>query len=281
MKDKEKEYYAYKGEEDVIFFKRGEDLFKNFGFATTTTTFPCLCFSVEKVRKLSVSDFYKISPIYSHTFAFYVAFFNSPCMFIPKPLVRFSFNPEMEEYIKLESKNKNINRTSYYHAAHGYLLHVNNISRITGVSISDIVMYREDQVNKDSDIVIPTTSGAFVLDACLAQMHYELSALYNGKEDITFTTVEEIEEQKHFFSHGGVEIFRKILDAAVYAYSYLGGDAFQAIEYIWRLRLIVQFIGRKIAVTEFDDKSSQISLELPFGEKRGIVLDGRPENPLK
>jgi len=170
------EYNYYTGSEKVLHFASGRDLFFNFGFVTATTTFPCLCFEVEPVKSLSFRYLTDISPIYSHVFAFFLAFYNSQCAFIPKPLVVFNHNERLDEQKKLRQSNFAHRNTAFYHATVGLVRHLTNVFQTFSFPLQELARYREDEMNKETKEVIPTLTGSFVFDSALAQLLFELSS---------------------------------------------------------------------------------------------------------
>jgi glycosyltransferase involved in cell wall biosynthesis len=194
------DYEYYRSGEKVFEFSTGLELFRNFGFATATTTFPCLCFEVAPLRSQDLQRLMNISPIYSHTFALFSAFHDARCSFVPEPLVVFNHNAMEEEQTKLESKNRLFEKTAFYHASLGFVRHLNNVSESLNIPLQELARFREDELNKNTKRVVPTLAGFFAFNFSIAQLCYaELWASINGQRNTTYTSRAAIEALQSFF----------------------------------------------------------------------------------
>lgn len=193
------EYRYFESAEPAIAFPTGRDLFRNFGFATATTTFPCLCFRTDPIRSLDGAGFTGISPIYSHTFALLTAFAASKCLFIPEPAVAFSHNEAGEEMEKLEVRNYRYGRPALYHATLGLVRQLRHVEAGLGISVKDLARFREDELDKNSKQVYQTTTGDFVLGYSIAQLGLETQSMAGRSAPTIHFSRENMDEIAAFF----------------------------------------------------------------------------------
>jgi len=260
--------------ERVFEFATGAEMFRNFGFSTATTTFPCLCFEVAPLKALKASDFFDISPIYSHTFALFHAFQNSHCSFIPRPVVVFSSSESIEEHKKLSSKNELFERTSYFHASLGYIRHLANASALSGIPITELARYREDELDKSSGAVRSKMTGFFAFGGAIAQLSYELVASYHRERDVIYCSRKDILEEQHFFDTIGFRYLSRMFRFARRVYSSNEISTEDKIYHLSRVQTLAQSMGNKVVEVEFDVNQADGSIGLPSGRVKGIKRAG-------
>lgn len=168
----------------------GRSFFHKFGLVTATTTFPCLCFKVSDLRSLDFERFFSISPIYSHTAAFFTAFLELPCVFLSRPVVYFNHNELEDELRKLHGRNSSLSKPTFYHASAGLARQLCQLSTSTGTSLYDLVRMNEHEVAKTTKVIKRSLLGAFIYQFSISQFQLEVSAsrtaghYYNSREDI-------------------------------------------------------------------------------------------------
>jgi glycosyltransferase involved in cell wall biosynthesis len=256
----------------VFEFETGADLFRNFGFSTATTTFPCLCFEVQRLKALRANDFYNISPIYSHTFALFVAFQNARCSFIPLPVVVFTINEAIEEHKKLSSRNKLSERTSYYHISLGYIRHLVNASALSGIPIMELSRYREDEYDKNTGEARSKMSGFFAFSGAIAQLCHELIASSLRERGVIHCSREDIIEAQRFFDASGLRYLGRMFRFARRVYSSSAISAKDKIYHLSRVQALAESMAKKLVETEFNISKADTTVALPFGVLKGITF---------
>ncbi|WCE93918.1 glycosyltransferase [Acidithiobacillus ferriphilus] len=196
-------YEYFSSSKKEIQFATGAQFFYNFGFATSTTTFPCLCFDVNYLKRINLEYILSISPIYSHTSAFYCAFYNLQCSFIPKPLVIFNHNEMEMEHEKLETRNKVFNKPSLYHACVGLGKHLEYMSLKTGCDLKQIANSAEDEIYKDSKNIKKTITIFFIFAFAIQQMRHEVKSYNNFNNNSFYLTAEDVEFLRYIFIDSG------------------------------------------------------------------------------
>lgn len=258
--------------ERVVEFKSGIDMFRNFGFSTGMTTFPCLCFEVAPLKALDASDFSNISPIYSHTFALFVAFQNAQCAFLPLPAALFRMTEIVEEHKKLSSRNELFERTSYYHASLGYIRHLENASALSGIPVMELARYREDELDKTTGAVRSKMSGFFAFGGAVNQLLHELNASFNGDRDVIYCSREDINELQRFFDTTGFRYLGRMFRFARRVYSAAGIAPADKVYHLSRVQSLAEYMAGKLVEAEFNVARANASIALPFGRRKGIML---------
>lgn len=265
------EYHYYESEESAFEFAAGLDLFRNFGFATATTTFPCLCFRTEPLRALESAAFSGISPIYSHTFALLSAFAGSKCIFVPEPAVAFSHNEAGEEMEKLELRNYRYGRTALYHATLGLVRHLRHVALELGIPVAEPARFREDELDKNSKQVYQTTTGDFVLGYSIAQLALESDALAGRTGPTVHFTKEDVDEISAFFRDADLPEQAADFAAARGLFCDSRMDAVARAEALVRLRVHASSRAQARVSRENDSLGGAPFLGLPFGGRKPLV----------
>jgi glycosyltransferase involved in cell wall biosynthesis len=271
--------YDYFGSaEEILTFPRGADFFQNFGFVTSTTTFPCLCFEVEPLRRLDLESITETSPIYSHTAAFYCAFYDLPCSFISRPMILFNHNDLADEYSKLVQKNVRLSRPNMYHATVGLARHLLSVAQHTGTSLHNLLIAREDELNKNTNRIKTSITCFFILSFILQQLRYELEAVDNSLSDVIFFTAEELNFLQQFFISAGFDDLKAIVLEALDIYNGAGIPVDQ------KRNSLLGLLGKTFEL----EKSFLHSLEssynsvgyIVYGQQSGVrlLLDDRPRS---
>lgn len=145
----------------TVYYERAKDLFYDFGFVTSTTTFPCLLGkTAPAVDYHRLHDLNKFASVYSHTFTLFGAFKDLPALFVSTPIVSFTLNERKEEFHKLLKQAPA--GIAFYHQSLGLIRLIRETARTTEISIAEIGAAFEDEVDKDKMRVYPTTLAYFV-----------------------------------------------------------------------------------------------------------------------
>ncbi|MFN7873574.1 MAG: glycosyltransferase family A protein [Cyanobacteriota bacterium] len=150
-----------------------EELFENWGFVTSTTTFSCLIFRTDPIRRFHQE--YKLTSygtVYSHTFSCFCALRMLPGIFLSTPIVTFTLTDPIEEHHKLAKQVSS--GVEFHHHTIGLSRLINACSDISGVPIRAILSSFEDEIDKDSLSVVPGTLLCFLSHFFLEQLIREL-----------------------------------------------------------------------------------------------------------
>lgn len=153
----------------VIAYEKAEDLFFDFGFVTSTTTFPCLVMKTEPVREFHRT--YRLTAhatVYSHSFTIFGALREQRAFFLSTPIVTFTLNERFEEHRKLIKQAPE--GIEFYHHSLGLARLIKACSSATDVPIRRIGASFEDEVDKDSMAVLPTYLSHFLVSFFIEQL---------------------------------------------------------------------------------------------------------------
>lgn len=160
---------------DLVAYPQTRDLFLDFGFATSTTTFSCIVVRTKEMRAFQEAfDFSQVATVYSHTFAIFCAMRELKGLYIGMPLVRFTLNEANDEQAKLQ-KQAPLN-IPLFHQSLGLARLTNAAARIANIPVKDLLTAKEDEVNKDSMEVVSGTTRHFISYFLLEQFCWELHA---------------------------------------------------------------------------------------------------------
>lgn len=155
-----------------VAYERTEDIFLDFGFVTSTTTFPCLVMKAEPVRAFHRTHrLLDRARVYSHTFTVYGALREEPGLFLSSPIVGFTLNERIEEQKKLQKQAPD--GIMFYHQSLGLARLISQCSAATGASVRKIGAAFEDEVNKDEMRVVRTHLSHFLAFFFLEQLSRE------------------------------------------------------------------------------------------------------------
>ncbi|WDU63938.1 glycosyltransferase family 2 protein [Pseudomonas poae] len=145
----------------TVYYERGEDLFYDFGFVTSTTTFPCLLGKTAPLANYHQRhDLNQFARVYSHSFTLFGAFKDLPALFVNTPIVSFTLNERHEEFHKLLKQAPA--GIAFYHQSLGLVRLIRESARATGATIAEIGAAIEDEVDKDHMKVYTTYLSHFV-----------------------------------------------------------------------------------------------------------------------
>ena len=155
-----------------VLYERSENLFLDFGFVTSTTTFPCLVMKAAPVRAFHrqhrLTDH---GTVYSHTFTLFAALRDEPGLFLAKPIVGFTLNEARDEQQKLQRHAPH--GIMFYHHTLGLARLIRACAKVTGVTVEQIGSAFEDEITKDTLQVAPTRLSHFLVHFCIEQLCLE------------------------------------------------------------------------------------------------------------
>jgi glycosyltransferase involved in cell wall biosynthesis len=171
-----------RAEPDTVRYEKAEDLFLDFGFVTSTTTFSCLVFKTEPVRTFHRAHRLPLhARVYSHTFTLYGALRLQPAVYVSHPLVNFTLNEVADEQSKLLRQAPG--GVLFYHHTVGLARLLRECTRAVGIPVARLGSAMEDEVNKDNMSVIPTTLSHFLLIYFLEQLCQEQENVRAARRD--------------------------------------------------------------------------------------------------
>ncbi|MDP2790997.1 MAG: hypothetical protein Q8O15_04485, partial [Rectinemataceae bacterium] len=231
-------------------------------------TFPCLCFDVDIMKSIDVREFIDISPIYSHSFSFFRAFHSSRCKFIPEPLVVFNHNEMAEEQAKLESRNRLFGRSAFFHASLGYVRHLGKISSSLNIPIRELAWFREDELDKNTKIVIPTLVGFFAFNFSIAQLNVELYASIDKSGNTIHISRVGIDELQDFFDSIDIPELGKYFRYARGIYCSVSIPQIEKTKEIFRIQMHACRLARLYASRVDEKYVGMPEIGLPFGARK-------------
>ncbi|WDU64837.1 glycosyltransferase [Pseudomonas poae] len=162
----------------TVYYERGADLFFDFGFVTSTTTFPCLLGKTAPV--LNHHNLYNLNEfarVYSHSFTLFGAFKDAPALFVNTPIVSFTLNEAREEFHKLLKQAPA--GIAFYHQTLGLIRLIRESARVTGTTIAEFGASVEDEIDKNDMRVYTTCLSHFVGAFFIEQLCREQSNIIN------------------------------------------------------------------------------------------------------
>lgn len=176
-----------------VLYEKAEDLFFDFGFVTSTTTFPCLVMKTEPVRKFHrTHQLTAHATVYSHTFTIFGALREQRALFLSTPIVGFTLNERLDEHRKLLKQAPE--GIAFYHHTLGLARLIRACSSITGVPIERIGASFEDEINKDTMHVAPTHLSHFLLYFFIEQLCHEQHNVQVPRAGFGYLSRSEIKE---------------------------------------------------------------------------------------
>ncbi len=157
-----------------VVYERVMDLFRDFGFVTATTTFTCLFFRTEPVKKFHAAfNISQYSRVYSHSFSIFSALRDHRGIFLRRPLVEFTHNRKEDEHEKLTLQAPE--GIVFFHHTIGLARLIDQCSKITHLSIEQIGQSFEYEIDKDTLHVYPTLLSHFVVAFSIQQLRLEIN----------------------------------------------------------------------------------------------------------
>lgn len=157
-----RDFLALNSASESVIYDRAEDLFYDFGFVTSTTTFPCLVFKTAPVAEFHETHrLTSIATVYSHTFTLFGALRAEPALFLSLPIVGFTLNERLEEQAKLQKQAPA--GVQFYHQSLGLARLIQACADKTGVPVAAFGSALEDELDKDSLRVHSTLLSHFMI----------------------------------------------------------------------------------------------------------------------
>jgi hypothetical protein len=177
----------------AVIYQTVEELFLDFGFVTSTTTFPCLFFKTAPLKAFHTRhDMPSRSKVYSHTFTIFGALRTHKALFLSRPLVTFTLNDPVEEHAKLMRQSPH--GIMFYHQSLGLARLISYCAAVTGVPLSRIGQAFEDEVNKDTLKVRPMLLSHFLVHFCLEQLAREQMNISKSEGEFGYLARTELDE---------------------------------------------------------------------------------------
>lgn len=146
-----------------------EDLFQEIGFVTHTTTISCLCFRRNLFDIQVCRDFAALSPIYSHTFAFFTLYRNEPACLVRTPVVRFRMSRAADEVANHAVYQASLGNPSYWSFHLGLLRLMFLTCNRNGLPLEWFAGVQEQEFSRFAMAVTPMRLRSFVFRAVIQQ----------------------------------------------------------------------------------------------------------------
>lgn len=178
---------------ELVVYERADNLFYDFGFATSTTTFSCIVVSTDKMRaQKEALDLSRVATVYSHTLSMFCAVGGLSAIFIAKPLIRFTLNEALDEQVKLQRQAPlNI---PFFHQSLGLARLMKAAAEFSGVPLATLLCAMEDEVDKNTMEVVSGTTRHFISYFFLEQFCRELDAHQVGDRSVGHLCYSEVIE---------------------------------------------------------------------------------------
>jgi glycosyltransferase involved in cell wall biosynthesis len=176
-----------------VFYEHAEDLFWDFGFVTSTTTFPCLIMKTEPVRRFHWNNrLTEQATVYSHSFTIFGALRGESALFLARSIIGFTLNELLDEREKLERQTPH--GLMCYHQSLGLARLLQASSSITGIPIARFGSASEDEIDKNTMGVAPTTLSHFLASFFVEQMCREQINIQMPWDGFGYLSKSEIRE---------------------------------------------------------------------------------------
>lgn len=176
-----------------VVYGQARNLFFDFGFVTSTTTFSCLIMKTEPVREFHrVHRLTTHAKVYSHTFTIFGALRDHRALFLAPPIVGFTANELRDEREKLRLQAPD--GITHYHQTLGLARLIRACSEITGVPIGRFGSSIEDEVDKGLMKVVPNHLSHFLTHFFLDQLHDEQANVLVPRSGFGHLLRPEVEE---------------------------------------------------------------------------------------
>lgn len=134
----------------VVKFKKGRDLFYDFGLVSATTTLSCLLFKKEDFDIDVFKKYSKVSKIYSHSFSFCEMFIDKPCAFIGEKVLTYNANSAEDELKRISELSDSC---AYYSFTAGLYSLIYKLSSSVKISVDEILSFNEIEFQKDNNAI--------------------------------------------------------------------------------------------------------------------------------
>lgn len=183
-------YFDPNGED--VRYDSVQNLFRDFGFVTHTTTISCLCFNRDLFLRNDWALFHQTSPIYSHSFGVFAALQDRPALFLRAPLVQVRMSDCAQEKINQTAFQRSMGNNSFASFHTGLLKLVGLASTRTGTPLSWFAEVQEIELDKRLLIKSPTLLSVFILRALILQAKMMLDD-GSGRESLSSECMAEVD----------------------------------------------------------------------------------------
>jgi hypothetical protein len=250
---------------ESVVYERTEDLFMDFGFVTSTTTFPCLIMQVAPVRefhrKHRLIDY---GTVYSHTFTMFAALRDEPGLFLSAPIVGFTASDPWEEQRKLRSQAPA--GIMFYHHTLGLARLIRECSNITGVAIERLGSAFEDEIDKDTMRVLPTHLSHFLTCFVVEQLWWEQRNVESPRQGFGHLVQSEVDEISAVIKQFGDDRVWRVYVEAIETFNWQGASPHWKMHY---LRVAQQRL-RQLARDKYNEAPKYLAAT---GPKKVAMLD--------
>ena len=200
-----------------VIYPRTEQLFMDFGFVTSTTTFSCLVMKTKPVQVFHTKyRLIQLATVYSHTFTMFGALLDLPGIFLSAPIVTMTHNERLPEDDKLRKQVPEGIR--FFHHSLGLARLIRACAEATGRSIGQIVRAMEDEVDKDTMIVHATRLSHFLAHFFIEQLCREQDNVARARKGFGHLTKLEVMEIVDVIDAAGDNPLSALIDDVVDAF---------------------------------------------------------------
>lgn len=171
-----------------ILFNSGRELFKSFGLVSATTTLSCIVFQRERFNNDLFWRLNSISQIYSHTCALLGSFHDSPCVFLPRPLLTYRQNSLDEESQRIGTFSLTSDTSFFYPYTAGLSKLLVVVEKYTLIPVAEILEFEEIELSKTTWRVKHSLLWCFIVRMTLNS----LSLISSEKNSDAKRLIEEI-----------------------------------------------------------------------------------------
>ncbi len=198
----------------MVYYDHTEDLFFDFGFVTSTTTFPCLLMKVAPIRNFHRRHgLNRHSAVYSHTFTIFGALRLQPALVISTPVVKFTLNERLDEHEKLFKQAPA--GIEFFHQTLGLARLINATAQVCGIGVERLGGAFEDEVDKDTLRVVPTLLSHFLVFFTLQQLAVEQAEVAAPRAKFGHLVASEFDELRDLIARfGDTDLHRLFEEAA-------------------------------------------------------------------
>ncbi|GLU31411.1 glycosyltransferase family 2 protein [Trinickia caryophylli] len=181
-----REYRYCHSPSPLIGYKKGLDMFRDFGLISATTTVSCLCFRKTRIMSVDWRRFQEISSIYSHSVSFFAAYHDRPVAFMPEPVIIYNSNTLDEELERFEHVSVAKAKPVFFPFTTGLAALLAEGSRKTGVALSELLTFEELEISKTNWQVKHSVLGAFICGMLINQIRVYIDNVRQASAPVLF-----------------------------------------------------------------------------------------------
>lgn len=255
-----------------VIYRRTEDLFLDFGFATTTTTFSCQVMRTDPVRRFHQTHrLTEHAKVYSHTFTMFGALRGEPGLFLSAPVVGFTGTDAEEELSKLQRQATS--RTMFHHQTLGLARLIREGAKAAGVTVQFLGSACEDEVNKENMKVEAGYLSHFLVFYLIEQLWGEQNNIQLPQRDFAYLLRSEIDEIRAVVARFDDRELARLCEEAVQVFNW------QYPSPAWKMRYLrtAQYRLRRLVRARYDETAHQAPLTGP----RKVAMPNVSLSPLR